>query len=468
MQLDADHCYEAILSRDARFDGRFFTAVRTTGIYCRPVCPARTPKRQNVTFYTTAAAAEGEGFRPCLRCRPETSAGTPAWQGTSTTVARALRLIDETAGELDIDALASRLGMTDRHLRRLFDEHLGTSPIAVMQTKRAHLARRLLTETSLPMMDVAFGAGFSSLRRFNDAIRKAYACTPGELRRKSGAFEGTTIELSLQYRRPMRIESVFGFLAKRAIPGVETITGTAWRRAARVGAWTGVVEISADGDVLTLSAPSAAARDIHHLVDRARRALDLAADPETIATHLAKDVRLRPLVKKFRGVRVPVAWDPFETAIRAVAGQQVSVAAATTIMGRIAATVGEEVEPGFRMFPTPAQLRDAAITGMPASRAKTINALAAAVEDDPSLLARAATLEESVSRLCAIRGIGPWTAQYIAMRVIGEPDAFLHSDLGLIKAAEAIGIDRNDLTESAERWRPWRSYAAMILWESLS
>lgn len=468
MNLDADLCYEAIRSRDARFDGRFFTGVRTTGIYCRPVCPARTPKRENVDFYSSAAAAEGAGFRACLRCRPETSVGTPAWEGTSTTVARALRLIDEAA-DLDVDSLAGRLGMTDRHLRRLFLEHLGAPPIAIMQTRRSLLARRLILETSLPMTDVAFGAGFASLRRFNEAIRSTYGCTPVEMRRNATTVATSAITLSLIARPPFRAEALFAFLRERAIAGVETIDGTRWRRATRVGEWMGLVEIAAEDARVTLTVPSSAARNLHRVVASARRALDLALDPEPVAQHLSRDPRLRPLVRRFRGVRVPVAWDAFETAVRAIAGQQVSVAGATTTMGRIASAFGEPLpETGMTLFPTPSILRDAKITGMPSARAATISALAAAVDEDFSLLERAATLEDTIERLCEIPGIGPWTAHYIAMRVIGEPDAFPHSDLGLRKAAAAIGIDPNHLLAHAERWRPWRAYAAMTLWESLA
>jgi AraC family transcriptional regulator of adaptative response / DNA-3-methyladenine glycosylase II len=414
--------FAASRSRDPRFDGRFFIAVVTTGIYCRPICPARTALRKNVRHYPTAAAAEAAGFRPCKRCRPETSPGTPAWSGTSATVARALRIIDETPS---LDDLASRLGVTDRHLRRLFEEHLGASPIAILQTRRLHLARTLLRETSLPIADVAFGAGFESVRRFNDAVRKAYGCTPSELRGKN-VTEGS-VSIRLTYRPPFRWDAIAKFHADR---------GTSF----------GDVTIEPSGDkhsCLSMTVPTSQARDIHDLVVRARRTFDLAADPIAIDEHLSKDKLLRPLLVKRPGPRVPGAWDPFEVAVRAIVGQQISVRAATTIMKRC--------------FPT------FQWSGMPQSRIDTIKRLA----DNRAVLVRAASLDETIERLTAIRGIGPWTAHYIAMRALSEPDAFPHSDLGLRKAAGAIGIEPSKLLDHAERWRPWRAYAAIALWESL-
>ncbi|HVS30733.1 MAG TPA: Ada metal-binding domain-containing protein [Thermoanaerobaculia bacterium] len=430
--------YNAVLSRDARFDGRFFTAVLTTGIYCRPVCRARAPRRENVRFYPTAAAAEAAGFRPCLRCRPETSAGTPAWSGTSATVARALRIIDESRG---IEHLASRLGITDRHLRRLFEEHVGAPPIAILQTRRLHLARSLLAETSLPVTDIAYGSGFSSIRRFNDSIRKAYHCTPSELRRKRPpTVEPVTIRLP--FRPPMRWNAMTAFLRSRAIAGVESFEDGCYVRG----------EVRIDGE-LRMTLPPSLARDIQDLVVRGRRMFDLSADPAVIAEHLRGDRVLRPLIRP--GTRVPGAWEPFQVAVRAVAGQQISVRAATTIMNRLAPLL------------TPGQLADADVQGMPRSRAETIRGLARAVADDPSILTRGASVEETVDRLMALRGIGRWTAHYIAMRALGEPDAFPDADLGLRKAAAAIGIEPGRLLAHAERWRPWRAYAAIALWESL-
>ena len=418
--MSPESFFVASRSRDPRFDGRFFIAVKTTGIYCRPICPARTALRKNVRHYPTAAAAEAAGFRPCKRCRPETSPGTPAWSGTSATVARALRIMDETPS---LDDLAARLGVTDRHLRRLFEEHLGAPPIAILQTRRLHLARTLLRETSLPIGDVAFGAGFESVRRFNDAIRKAYNCTPSELRGKN-VTEGT-VSIRLTYRPPFRFDAIAGFLGNRS------------------QAFDGVTIEPTDKNALLMTVHTSRVREIHELVTRARRTFDLAADPIAIDEHLSKDKRLRPLLKKRPGPRVPGAWDPFRVAIHAIVGQQVSVQAATTIMNRC--------YPTFEW------------SGMPQSRIDTIHRLA----ENRSVLTRAGSLEETIERLTSIRGIGPWTAHYIAMRVLAEPDAFPHSDLGLRKAAAAIGIEPSKLLDHAERWRPWRAYAAIALWESL-
>jgi len=433
--MSPDLCYAASGSRDARFDGRFFIAVITTGIYCRPICPARTPLRKNVRYYATAAAAEAAGFRPCKRCRPETSPGTPAWAGTSATVARALRIIDETPS---LDHLAARLGVTDRHLRRLFDEHVGAPPIAILQTRRLHLARTLLRETALPMSDVAFGAGFESVRRFNDAIRKAYRCTPSELRGKN--VTAGSVALRLTFRPPFRWEAIAGFLGRRAIDGIESFDGARFVR-------MGVTIEPKGGNALRMTVPAALARDIHALVARARRTFDLAADPAAIDEHLRRDRLLRPLLARRPGPRVPGAWEPFEVAVRAIVGQQISVRGATTIMNRCFA--------GWRW------------SGMPKSRIDAIRALERAVAGDPSILTRGASLEETIERLMSLPGVGPWTAHYIAMRALAEPDAFPHTDLGLRKAAAAIGIDPAKLLDHAERWRPWRAYAAIALWESL-
>ena len=419
--MSPDLCYAASGSRDPRFDGRFFIAVITTGIYCRPICPVRTPLRKNVRYYPTAAAAEAAGFRPCKRCRPETSPGTPAWSGTSATVARALRIIDETPS---LDHLAARLGVTDRHLRRLFEEHVGASPIAILQTRRLHLARTLLRETALPIADVAFGAGFESVRRFNDAIRKAYGCTPSELRGKN-VNEGS-VSIRLTFRPPFRWDAIAKFLGDRAIDGFESFDGVRYAR--------GPITVEPNGaNALRMIVPATLARDIHALVIRARRTFDLAADPTAIDEHLRKDKLLRPLLTQRPGPRVPGAWEPFEVAVRAIVGQQITVRAANTIMNRCFETSDW--------------------SGMPKSRINTIRSLERAVADDPSILTRGASLEETIERLTAIKGIGPWTAHYIAMRALAEPDAFPHTDLGLRKAAAAIGIDRSKLLAHAERWR---------------
>jgi AraC family transcriptional regulator of adaptative response / DNA-3-methyladenine glycosylase II len=358
-------------------------------------------------------------------------------------VARALRIIDETPS---LDHLAARLGVTDRHLRRLFDEHVGAPPIAILQTRRLHLARTLLRETALPISDVAFGAGFASVRRFNDAMRKAYGCTPSELRGNSVSSPTTTVRLP--FRPPFRWDAIASFIGARAIESVESFDGVRFERIVN-GAPVTIETGGAGTPVLRMTVPGALAREIHSLVVRARRTFDLAADPTAIDEHLRRDKLLRPLLMKRPGPRVPGAWEPFEVAVRAIVGQQISVRAATTMMNRFFA--GSQWDSA----------------GMPKSRIKAIRALENAVASDPSILTRGKSLEETIERLTELPGIGPWTAHYIAMRALAEPDAFPHTDLGLRKAAGAIGIDPAKLLEHAECWRPWRAYAAIALWESL-
>ncbi|MCU1244940.1 MAG: AraC family transcriptional regulator [Acidobacteria bacterium] len=453
MELDHERWYDALRSHDPRFDGRLFIAVITTRIYCRPICPAKRPLRKNVRIYACAAAAEAAGFRPCLRCRPEVAPWTSAWNGTSATVSRALRLIGE--GALDsgsVDGLAGRLGVTSRHMRRLFEEHLGASPIAIAQSRRVHFARTLLTDTSLPISDVAFAAGFASVRRFNTAIQTAYRMAPRAMRRGKVA-DGGDIVVRLPYRPPFDFAGLLSFLRARAIPGVEAVEGEEYRRTIAVAGARGVIRVRNGEGMLLLSVPRAFTQTLKPVVDRVRRLFDLFADPDTIGEDLARG-GLGELVCRWPGARVPGAWDPFELAVRAVVGQQVSVAAATTLMGRIAARYGTPLEtgdPALRLvFPDAAALRNAPIDGMPSSRAETIRALAAA------------DLEQ-LTDLTAIRGVGPWTASYIAMRR-GDPDAFPQGDLVLRKAAG--NISERELLARAEAWRPWRAYAAILLWRS--
>ena len=454
MQLDDDLCFRATRSRDPRFDGRFFTAVITTGIYCRPICPAKAARRENLRFFAYAAAAQRAGFRPCLRCRPEVAPWTPAWNGTSATVTRALRLIGEGAlDDGDVDALAVRLGVTSRQVRRLFDEHVGAPPVAVAQARRVHFARTLLVETSLPIADVAFAAGFSSLRRFNAAMRGAYRVAPRAMRRGRAAVGASTaITLRLPYREPYDWRGLLQFLGRRAIPGVESITGDEYRRTIAVGDAAGVLRVRDDGGALLVSLPRAFTHHLKPIVDRVRRMFDLFADPHAIASHLRRDGMLRPLVERWPGARVPGAWDPFELAVRAIVGQQVSVAGATTIVGRIAARYGSRIDTGDDalsvLFPDARRLANARIGSMPRARA-------AAIRD----VARAS------GALDGVRGVGPWTLNYVSMRG-GDPDAFPAGDLALRKAAG--GCNERALLQRAEAWRPWRSYAAMLLWRSLA
>jgi len=480
--LDPDACYRALRARDARFDGRFFTGVVTTGVYCRPVCAAKTPRRENVRFFACAAAAEAAGFRPCLRCRPDASPGTPAWTGTSATVARALRLIE--AGALDqngVDELAARLGVTARHLRRLFVEHLGAAPVAVAQARRVHFARALVDDTRLPITDIAHGSGFASVRRFNHVFKRTFTRSPSDMRRirsrhgrarSSERATETGLALRLAYREPFDWESLLAFLAPRAIPGIERVQDGAYRRVVVAGAAAG--EISATrkrGDrALVLSIPVSLAPYARELAACARRLFDLAADPAAIAAHLAEDTALAPLIGRNPGARVPRAWNPFETAVRVVLGQQVSVRAASTLAGRLVEKYGTRVKTGSGRdafaFPSPETLGRARLhtIGLTTARAHALRALAAAVARDQVRLDGSVDLAALVERLTALPGVGPWTAHMIAMRACGEPDAFPRGDLGLAAAARSLRI--KDIEARAERWRPWRAYATMWLWQA--
>jgi AraC family transcriptional regulator of adaptative response / DNA-3-methyladenine glycosylase II len=479
MELDHAANYQVIVQRDARFDGRLFTAVKTTGVYCRPVCPARTPRSENVVFYPSAAAAQKAGYRPCLRCRPETAPDLGAWRGTSNTVSRAMALIELGAMDNgDVDALAGRLGVGERQLRRLFRQHLGASPVAVAQTRRVLLARQLIAETRLSMGEVAFAAGFASIRRFNETFQALYGRPPGALRRASGedaSAGGGAITLRLAYRPPYDWASMLGFLRARAIAGVEAVDGDAWRRTFTVAGAVGWVEVrpAAHGDALSATIEASNLAAIPEIVARLRRLFDLASDPVAIGAHLAADPTLAPLVAVRPGLRAPGAWDGFETAIRAVLGQQITVAAAVALAGRLTARYGEAVTGAghglTRRFPTPQALRDVdpGSLGMPRSRGATIAAVAAAVIDTPALFAPGADLESVVGRLRALPGIGDWTAQYIAMRLLREPDAFPASDIGLQRALASADGERpsaRELIAMAEPWRPWRAYAAQHLW----
>ena len=483
MSFDHDVCYRAVVSRDRRFDGRFFTGVLSTGVYCRPICPARTPREQNVRFFSCAAAAEEAGFRPCRRCRPETSPGTPAWLGTSSTVSRALRLI--LAGALDgtgVDDLADRLGIGARHLRRLFVEHLGASPAAIARTRRVHFARKLIDETDLPMAQVAHSAQFASVRRFNAAVRSAFGSTPSELRHQARrgvtSSNGTDIVLQLPFRRPYEWNALVGFLAARAIPGVEEVRTDRYRRTIEVDRAKGVIEVGrvAGKDALQLRVRLSEAGDLSRIVGRVRRMFDLDADPLEIAVRLRPDPLLAPLVAALPGVRVPGAWDPFEITIRAILGQQFSVKAATTLAGRLVESYGRALTNGIGgclyLFPGPEALAEADLTtiGLTRARADTIGRIASALREGALSFDALTGLDDAVERLTAIRGVGPWTAQYVAMRALGEPDAFPASDLGLLAAVSGKSrpVQPTELVRRAEAWRPWRAYAAMLLWQSAS
>jgi AraC family transcriptional regulator, regulatory protein of adaptative response / DNA-3-methyladenine glycosylase II len=476
MHLDRRVCDRARRSKDARFDGRFFIAVKTTRIYCRPICPVRAPKDENIRYFPSAAAAEAAGYRPCLRCRPEAAPGTPAWVGTSAVVSRGLRLIGD--GALDdesVERLADRLGVTGRHLRRLFLQHLGATPLAVALTRRVHFAKKLIDETALSMSHVASAAGFGSVRRFNGQIRRVYSRTPRELRslaRRSVVTDPKRYQFRLAYRPPYDWDALLAFLRARATPGVEAVDELSYRRTIDVNGQHGVIAVSRDlanrsshSVVLDVRFPDP--RALLSIAERVRRMFDLAAAPQVIADHLSLDPLLRRRLAAHPGIRLPGAWDGFELAVRAVVGQQISVAAATTMAGRIAAMFGAEiaaVDGLGRLFPTPSQLATAKLerAGLTAARAETIRCLARLTIEGRIVFDRS----NALTTLRAVPGIGQWTTGYVAMRALGEPDAFLPGDLVLRRAAG--GCASRELERRSEAWRPWRAYAVMLLWQGES
>ena len=488
MKLDPEICYKAVLSRDRRFDGRFFTGVITTGIYCRPICPVHPPKFENVRFFACAAAAEAAGFRPCRRCHPETAPGTPAWLGSSAVVSRALRLISE--GALDdgnIEAMAVRLGIGERQLRRLFAEHLGASPAAIARARRVHFAVKLIEETTLPITEIAFSSGFSSIRQFNHAVRATFRQSPTERRlqyglKRNGRAQlyldnGSGLVVRLPYRPPLDWAATLRFLRTRAIPGVEVVGEECYQRTIEVGDTAGTIELRSGEPVgsLVMSVHLPGYDGLLLVVERVKRLFDLSADPLQISEHLRHCPILRQRVEGSPGLRVPGAWDVFELAVRAVLGQQISVKGAATLAGRLAKTFGRPLEghgiAGLtHLFPGPESLIDAELSqiGITKTRAITIRTIARQIHRGELVLDASQSLNDVVASLCTIQGIGPWTANYIAMRALGETDAFPADDLwlrrvlsngnGLLSAAQ--------VTDTAEAWRPWRAYAAMHLWSS--
>jgi len=478
IDLDRDACYRALLARDPRFDGRFFTAVRSTGIFCRPICPARTPKLENCIFLPSAAAAHQMGFRPCLRCRPEVAPGVASWRGSANTVNRALNLIAEGAmDEAGVDDLADRLGVGARHLRRLFDQYVGASPVSVAQTHRILFAKSLINETQLSMTDVALASGFGSVRRFNTVMQQTYGRPPTALRRaaKAQGDASAGVTLKLPFTPPYDWAAMTEFLTPRAIPGIEQVEADRYRRTFAIGKARGVVEVRpAPGrNHLLATIHTSDVSALAAVVARLRRVFDLDADIAAIDEHLARDHRLARAVRERPGLRVPGAWDGFELAVRAVLGQQVSVRAATTFAGRLVAAHGEPLclatpEGPDRVFPAPEAVGAVDLTaiGLTRARAATLSALGRAMAADPGLLRAYETLEETVEKLGGLPGIGPWTAQYVAMRALREPDAFPASDLGLMRAMAIDGKRPSpaQLSAIAEAWRPWRAYAALRLW----
>ena len=483
MDLDPRACYRALCTRDARFDGRLFVGVRTTGIYCRPVCPARTPKREHVQFFPTAAAAHEAGFRPCLRCRPETAPDLAAWRGTSNTVARALALL-EMGGldEADLESLASRLGVGERQLRRLFRQHLGASPIAVAQTRRVLLAKQLIHETTLPMSEVALASGFGSIRRFNETFQRLFNRPPTALRRiGSGSTTSASgeVTLNLRYKPPYDWASMLGFLSARVVRGVEVIRDDAYMRTIELDGVHGVVIVRpGKGAALKVTVRFPRLSALPAIIARLRRVFDLSADPEAIGAQLSEDPALARLIAVRPGLRVPGAWDGFELAVRAVLGQQITVHAAVSLAAKLVAAHGEPltiagmaVDGLTHVFPRPERLAalDPAVLPMPRARAAALISLAGAVVADPQMFRMGRTLDEVVAQLRALKGIGEWTAQYIAMRELREPDACPSADIGLMRAMASPDGRRptaQELHTRAERWRPWRAYAAQHLWMS--
>lgn len=479
MDMDDDACYRATATRDPRFDGRLFIAVTSTGIYCRPICPAPTPRRANVRFFPSAAAAQAAGFRPCLRCRPETSPDLGAWRGTSSTVSRALGLIEDGAlNQAGVDALAERLGVGGRQLRRLFRQHVGATPISVAQTRRVLLAKQLLHETQLPMTEVAMAAGFGSVRRFNETFQRLFGRPPAKLRR-GDALPDAIVKLRLAYRPPYDWNAILSFLAMRTIPGVESVSNGRYARTIGIGGVSGVVIVErGEANYLDATVRIAKLRHLPTLIARVRRVFDLTAEPLAIGAHLSLDPKLAPLVAARPGLRVPGAWDGFELAVRAILGQQISVSAAAKLAGKLVQAYGTPImdpiaqQHGLtHVFPAPQRIAgsDLVELGMPRSRRTALAALAAAVATDPTILEPRGTLEAAIERLRSLAGIGEWTAQYIAMRELREPDAFPAADIGLMRAmcgANGVRPSPAELLAHAERWRPWRAYAALHLWSS--
>ncbi len=484
--LDDDHCYRACQSRDPRFDGWFVTAVRTTGIYCRPSCPAITPKRQNVEFFRAAATAQSHGYRACKRCRPDASPGSPEWNSRADVVGRAMRLIADGLVDRDgVGALAVRLGYSDRQVHRLLVAEVGSGPLALARAQRAQTARILIETTTLPITEVAFAAGFQSVRQFNDTVREVYASSPTELRvakapksaqkSESTAVTSGPLTVRLACREPFDGDALFSFLGLRAVPGVESVEGETYRRSLRLARGNGVVSVTITGTTVSCALTLDDVADAQAAVQRTRRLLDLDCDPAMIREHLGADPLLAPLVQKRPGLRAPGHPDGTELLVRAVLGQQVSVAGARTLAARIVAAHGEPLaEPVgaiTHVFPSAATIAGLSPEdfAMPRARGAALIEACAKVADGSIVLDAGSDRAEATASLQKLRGIGPWTAGYVAMRALGDPDVFLPSDLGVRHALEALGADSSPAAaaQRAEAWRPWRTYALHHLWASL-
>jgi AraC family transcriptional regulator of adaptative response / DNA-3-methyladenine glycosylase II len=486
---DEERCYRALQSKDTRFDGWFFVGVTTTGIYCRPSCPARLPQRGNVRFYTTAAAAQLAGFRACKRCRPDATPGSPAWNQRADVVGRAMRLIaDGVVDREGVSGLADRLSYSERHIHRQLVAEVGAGPIALARAQRAQTARILIETTDLPMSQVAFASGCASIRQFNDTVRSVFALTPTQLRaravsRAGARTDGATggggaIELRLPFRAPFDGGPLLDFLRTRQVSGLEACDATTYRRSLRLPFGPATVALTPGPDHVGCTLRLADLRDLAAAVQRCRRILDLDADPVAVGAQLGSDPVLEPLVRKRPGLRVPGHVDGFEVLVRAIVGQQVSVAGARTVLGRIAAAIGEplaapDADNGVTTcFPDAEAVAEAPpeTFPMPRARAETLRRVAIEVADGGLVIDPGADRDELRRRLLAIPGVGPWTVAYVELRALGDPDVFLATDLGVRRALERRGLagDPRSAATLAESWRPWRSYALLHLWTGLA
>ena len=478
--LDFERCYRAVESRDARFDGWFITAVTTTGIYCRPSCPTPVrPRRANVRFYPTAAAAQLAGFRACKRCRPDASPGSPEWNVRGDLVGRAMRLIADGAIDREgVAGVASRLAVSERHLHRLLLGELGAGPLAIARAQRAQSARTLIETTDLPFTDVAFAAGFESIRQFNDTVREVFALTPTELRkrgrRRDDVIEGA-LTLRLPYRPPFDWPTLFAWLRARAIPGVAEARDGVYRRTLRLPRGAGIATLESVNAHIRCTLRLESMADLTSAVRQCRRLLDLDADPVSVLEVLQRDRHLSPIVKKRPGLRAPGAVDGTELAIQAILGQQVSLAAARTLAYRLVTAHGDVIkisDPTLtHLFPRAEAIAAADLSrlGVPATRRKTLRTLAHAVAAGDLALDPGADRIEVHRKLIAMPGIGEWTAGYIVMRALGDPDTFLPDDLGIKKAGARLGLGTTRaITDHSAAWRPWRTYATHQLWATLA
>ncbi len=495
--LDDDQRYRAVHSRDPRFDGIFYTAVRTTGIYCRPSCPAQTPRRENTRFFPTAAAAQEAGFRACKRCRPDLAPGSPEWNGRADTVGRAMRLIQDGAVDrAGVDGLARHLGYSTRQLRRLLIAEVGAGPVALARSERAQTARVLTETTDMPLTDIAFAAGFGSVRQFNETMRAVHGRSPTQMRTRGRSRPDANsapgaITLRLPYREPIDLDAMLQFLGDRAVPGVESHDGRTYRRVLRLPGGPGTVELSPgpNGPYVLCRLRLTDPADLTTAVRRCRRMLDLDADPTAVAEALGEDPLLGGIVRGHQGIRSPGHADPAELAARAVLGQQVSVKAARTLAGRLAERFGRPLPEGLaagdsndgdtgektgltRVFPSPETLASAhpADLGLPPARGRALTGLAEAIATGRVDLGPGADREATGRALVGLHGIGPWTADHIRMRGLGDPDVFLSGDLGVRVGLEALGVPGapKETAAIAHRWSPWRSYATHLLWASLN